>query len=181
MRSRMTLTISVRVFLIALTLSGCHRAKAKQETPEQQQERMLASLQQKAIADLESHKSQEAIWHVRGDEYAQGSWFKEKYELPDSYSYNVLKMDSPGSPYLGMAEFPVTGQISYPFDSQDGAQNAIQFPNSNSTKHRLVYAFENGQWIFKSELCFRHDFEAESDAWGNCYGAGDQAPVMKSP
>ncbi len=181
MRSRMTLTIFVRAFLIVLTLSGCHRAKAKQETPEQQQERMLASLQQKAIADLESHKSQEAIWHVRGDEYARGSWYKEKYELPDSYSYNLVKTESLGSPYLGTAEFSVTGQISYPFDSQDGAQNAIQFPNSNSTKHRLVYAFENGQWIFKSELCFRHDFEAESDAWGNCYGAGDQAPVMKSP
>ncbi len=181
MRSSLTRTLSTTGFLVVLTLSGCHRAKSKQETPEQQQERLLASLEQKVNADLQTHKSQEAIWHVRGDEYARGSWFKEKYELPDSYNYNVVKTESLGSPYLGTAEFPVTGQISYPFDSQDAAQNAIQFPNSNSTKHRLVYAFQDGQWVFQSELCFRYDFEAQSDAWGNCYGSGDQAPLMKAP
>src|SRR5207245_3954459 len=90
------------------------------------------------------------LWPQTGSQYEAAGCYMEKDEVPTSYSINVEKTESLVSPYLGTVEFPVTGSVSYPKNSKEEAFEATQFKGSYSINHRLVYAYQNGQWVFKS-------------------------------
>jgi hypothetical protein len=104
----------------------------------------------------------------------------EKDDLPSSYSINVEKTDSLVSPYVGTAEFPVTGSVSYPKNSKQEALENTQFKDSYSIKHKLLYAYQNGAWVLKSEKCFDYDIGAEGHVWDDCRrdSHGARRPVL---
>ena len=173
------LSVKFLGFILAVGQVSCHSTPKEQEKTQEQ--KIVDSFREKLDADLQNHKSSKDVWPQTGSQYQEAGWYQEKVELPASYSINVEKTDSLVSPYVGTAEFPVTGNVSYPKNSREDALEATQFKSSYTINHRLQYAYQNGQWVLKSEKCFDYDIVVEGHAWGNCHvreGHGAHLPVI---
>jgi hypothetical protein len=167
------------IALCAVLQVSCHSSPNQPEKTEAQ--RIVDAFREKVDADLQAHKGRKDVWPQAQTKYEEAGWYMEADELPSSYSINVEKTESLVSPYLGTAEFPVTGNVSYPKNSREEALEATQFKSSYTINHRLQYAYQNGQWVLKSEKCFDYDIMVEGHAWGNCNvreGHGAHLPVI---
>lgn len=172
------LILLLSVALMALSQTACHKEPEKTEA-----QKIVDSFRAKVDGDLQNHKSRKDVWPQTEDQYAEAGWYMEDDELPASYSINVDKTDSLVSPYMGTAEFLVTGSVTYPKNSKDEALAATQFKDSYSINHRLLYAYQNGQWIFKSEKCYYYDITVDGSTWRDCNSDdhGAHLPVMTTP
>jgi hypothetical protein len=166
MQPHNALAIKVLGILVALSLASCHTTPKEPEKTEA--EKIVDAFKGKVDADLKDKRSTKDVWPQTGSQYYEAGWYMEKDELPSSYSINVEKTESLVSPYLGTAEFSVTGNTSYAKNSKEEALDATQFKNSYAIVHRLLYAYQNGSWVLKSEKCFEYDGTEEGHVWGGC-------------
>lgn len=173
-------TLSIPAFALLWTLGqvSCHKGPQKPEA-----EKLVDSFKAKVEADLLSHKSRKDVWPQTETKYEEAGWYLVQVEAPDTFSMNVEKTDSIVSPYLGTAEFPVTGNVSYPKNSKEEALEATEFKSSYAIKHKLTYAYQSGEWVFKSEQCYDYDVIAEGHIWRNCFlkEHGAHLPIMSTP
>lgn len=172
------LAFTVLGLVLALSQVSCHSAPQKTEA-----EQLVDAFKAKVQADLLSHKSRKDVWPQTETEYEEAGWYLVQVEVPDTFSMNVEKTDSIVSPYLGTAEFPVTGNVSYPRNSKDEALGATEFKSHYAIQHRLTYAYQSGEWVFKSEQCYDYDVLAEGHIWGKCLlkEHGPHLPIMSTP
>ena len=155
---------------VALQVS-CQSAPKQPERTEAQ--KILDAFNEKVDADVRVHKSRKDVWSQTETKYEEAGWYMESDSLPPAHSINVEKTDSLVSPYVGTAEFPVTGAVSYPKNSREEALEATQFKVSYSVNHRIQYAYQNEQWVLKSEMCFEYDILVDGKTWQNCGKEGD--------
>src|ERR1700751_139816 len=104
--------VAVLGFFLALGEVSCHSTPKEPEKTEAQ--KIVDSFKAKVDADLQSHRITKDVWPLNGSQYVEAGWYMELDELPISYSINVDKTESLVRPYLGTAEFPVAGNVSYP-------------------------------------------------------------------
>lgn len=178
MRPNKMLAVKSLGLLIVFGQVSC--ISTPKEPKKTEEQKIVDSFKEKIDADLQSHKSTKEVWSQDQSEYVAAGWYGEKDDLPTSYSINVEKTQSLVSPYLGTAEFPVTGNVSYPMNSREEALNATQFKTSYTINHRLTYAYQNGSWVLKSEKCFDYAITADGKVWGDCnpHNRGAHRPVM---
>jgi hypothetical protein len=137
----------------------------------------------KVDTDLQSRRIRKDVWPQTSNDYQEAGWYQERDEIPGSYSINVEKTESLVSPYLGTVEFPVTGSVSFPKNSKEEAANATEFKGSYSISHRLIYSYQNEQWVFKSEQCYERSIAVDGHVWGKCLLTehGAHLPIMSTP
>jgi len=181
MQSKKAHVIIVLGVFMALNQTACNSAPEEPEKTEAQ--KIVDGFKQKVDGDLQNHKSSKDVWPQKSDEYQEAGWLSEQDEVSPNYSVNVEKTDSLVSPYLGTVEFPVTGSRSHLQNSKEEALEATQVEKSYSVNHRLVYAYQNGQWVFKSEKCYYYDITVDGSTWRDCssYDHGAHVPVMSTP
>jgi len=163
--SNYRITVSTVVLLLGLNQISCHSGHTQQT----EDTKIVNSLRRKIEADLKAHKTQRDIWAQTGND---AGWVAEQDDVLTGYSLNVEKTTSLVSPYLGTAEFRVTGNLSSPKNSSQEAREATDLGNSYSVNHRVIYAYQNEEWVLKSEECYDYNRSIEAKSWSICASMG---------
>ncbi len=76
-----------------------------------------------------------------------------KYVEKDNlqYEYNITKTDSIVSPYEGTYTYTIVQYITPACASKEAAFKSTDYTYLKSVKHVLVYEYQSGHWIFKSD------------------------------
>lgn len=85
---------------------------------------------------------------------------KEKISL-EKTGYDVRKTDSVVSPYVGVFEFVVTWSFGVELPDAQSATSSEADHRSVQSKHRVIYAYQAGNWIKQA----REDWDNYEGSW----------------